>query len=947
MVGFPKSWLWASLWILVPLFFYMSLGCSTLPKLDSKTVVELTPFLFGYMCTAADKRFAKEHLHYGYCDSGVWIYNDSDPCVTITFQPCSGDPTLRARENITSKIKKDPDRYIGAVLNCVDGYAWLSGHSVRVSECVDGSWTTVYDLCSVACEVDKDCSKIAVNQTETRIISPNGNTLKAVMAECRENTCGKALNKPYSWTLIGRRNMTGMDANYSAEVTANMKAASLGDRLTTGKQYFIGTYNLGSMSRDSAGNPLPQVLRIEMTVAGQSSPLHITYFGVTFDLEGGVNLTSNYHGNLENCWKGRTVVSLLPNDTQCNLFGDKLIKWGTVTPLSVLMYVTPVQMDQEATCPALNIMDVAWTNAIATVPLERCPGSVVSFSCIGQYMVEGTTLEASGLAECLSNRTWSTTPQFPCKMKCPEGYNLSAAQDYCFKTPTTPLSEGLKSASKICSGLFWIHSQADFSNVPDDGSFYYTAQVGKEATAVIGNLTTWNIRCDGSSCQVMEDVRCLVVSRSKYKIVYCGDTSVKALCRTPASCPENYAPLNSYCYRVINSSAVTSDFFAATQTCSADTASLAYPETQEELDFIEDLVSGSSAQPVKRVLLGIHDANGNWTAGGFYAPTSDILTAVGTTNATQHWRYLEVSTTSSSLPMAYSTSMTSSSSITSTFIGTHYTGTAELAVCRYPDYIGTACRTQPRQPTENMKPPAWKSVYAMGDAMSYSCYPGYFFNGNITASPTYNMTCLGRLGEWYSDLEFPQCLVANVCLSALPMLPTVGMVTAETNTSRFLNGTVTFTCPPQMAIANGSKTQNITCMTPDNSTYSFAPSVLQKCYMFCWDAPVVENATTTWLGNLSYIEGSNVSATCVPGHQFTPGNVTQTVNCTTNGTWQGLPCYPACVDPRPEPLSFFMEKDPSPGKRLRDHPQLHVQPWILRSRHCGKSCGDEYRSGEM
>ncbi|XP_066953351.1 uncharacterized protein [Macrobrachium rosenbergii] len=415
----------------------------------------------------------------------------------------------------------------------------------------------------------------------------------------------------------------------------------------------------------------------------------------------------------------------------------------------------------------------------------------------------------------------------------------------------------------------------------------------------------WNKMCDGTSCQVSEDVTCLVVSRSKYKIVYCGDTSVKAFCRTPAVCPENYKPLNSYCYRVINSSSGMSDFLAASQACSADSAALAYPETQAELDFIEELVSTSSNQLVTRVQLGIHNVNGSWTLSGLYAPTSDILTAVGTTNGTDHWRYLEVSTALAS------SSTTSSSSVTSAFIGAHYTDTAGLAVCRYPDNFGTMCRTSPRQPTDNMRPPNWKNVYAVGTVTSYSCYPGYFFNGNITAPALHNTTCLGRLGEWYSDLEFPQCLVANVCLSALPVLPTVGMVTNETSSSRFLNGTVTFTCPLKMAIANGSLTQNITCMTPDNSTYSFSPNVLQKCYMFCWEAPVVENATTTWMANSSYIEGSNVTATCIAGHQTTPGNVLQIVNCTTNGTWERQPCYPACVDSPPAPPSFFMAADPS------------------------------------
>ncbi|XP_068246649.1 LOW QUALITY PROTEIN: uncharacterized protein [Palaemon carinicauda] len=814
------------------------------------------------------------------------------PLAEKAFTDCSSDPVLKDHENVTQEIRSGSNK-VAAVLKCVKGYSWLSGHSVRFTECWDGSWTTVFDICTEVCVLEKDCSKLTVADKKLNWISPDGEQLTMTMAECITSTCNTK-DGANSWTLIGRRNMSVEDANYTIEVTGNMKAPSQGDRIEKGMQYFIGTHNLHAISKDmESGLPIPQVLRIEMTTAADSTPLHITYFGVTFDIDGFVTLTGEYHGNVENCWNGKPKVSL--TDPLCNLFDTKPT-WGTVSPQIVKMYVTPLHLEQESSCPALNLTDTTWlTTNVTAVPLERCPGSVVSFECIGIYMTEGSTKQPSGNAECLADNTWDMTPILPCEITCPDGYTASVTGDYCFKMPEVELSEGLKTAIETCDGLLWIQSQDDILNVPEDEFFYYTGHVGKEASRIVRNLTAWDIQCDGSSCQVLGEIKCLALSRTKYKIIDCQDSSVKALCRTPAVCPRNYKYFDGYCYRVIQApTGTSSDFIMAATACSNDSAALAYPESQGELDYIVDLVSAFSTEDVKRVQLGIHDVNGDWTLAGSYAPDSDVLGALGPTEGKQHWRFMETSSTGSV-----------------TFIAAHYTETSELAVCRYPDIIGTNCKTLPLDPTTNMKPLLWANITDLETVASYSCYPGYFFDGNITASVFHNVSCMGPLGEWYLEQPLPECLVANVCLSELPVPPTPGTITYETTESRFLNGTVSFSCPELMALASANVTQNITCISPDQLTYAFSPAVLEPCFHFCWDDLIIDNATTTWNASLNYIEGSNVTSTCIQGHEVTPGNTVQLVNCTSNGTWVWLPCYQACVDPPPEAGSMFMAADPS------------------------------------
>lgn len=75
----------------------------------------------------------------------------------------------------------------------------------------------------------------------------------------------------------------------------------------------------------------------------------------------------------------------------------------------------------ETSCPALNISEVEWpltNNTEVDIPISRGHGSIITYECIGEYMLAGTVGgqgSANGELVCTSTGKWNLNVTLPCK----------------------------------------------------------------------------------------------------------------------------------------------------------------------------------------------------------------------------------------------------------------------------------------------------------------------------------------------------------------------------------------------------------------------------------------------------------------------------------------------------------------------------------------------------
>nr|XP_053628108.1 uncharacterized protein LOC128685578 [Cherax quadricarinatus] len=56
--------------------------------------------------------------------------------------------------------------------------SWLSGQSGRITQCINGNWTPIFDICDYGCPLCRDCGDIAMmgfTQTGVYRVVPSGN----------------------------------------------------------------------------------------------------------------------------------------------------------------------------------------------------------------------------------------------------------------------------------------------------------------------------------------------------------------------------------------------------------------------------------------------------------------------------------------------------------------------------------------------------------------------------------------------------------------------------------------------------------------------------------------------------------------------------------------------------------------------------------------------------
>ncbi|ROT74457.1 putative sushi domain-containing protein 1 [Penaeus vannamei] len=385
---------------------------------------------------------------------------------------------------------------------------------------------------------------------------------------------------------------------------------------------------------------------------------------------------------------------------------------------------------------------------------------------------------------------------------------------------------------------------------------------------------------DGACFEASTTPSCLLVSAG-------AETKTENCSASTTSCPPEFVKHRGLCYLL---RAQETDVAGALRACTLKGASLAFPKDMDTLLFLVSLVefmmTNVSATPPLTLHLGMNNAAGDWTLGGLYTPTSEVVGAMGPTPAADPplaWRLLSVPGSGEGERFSVTASSLSD--------------TATHVLCQLHGPIW--CKSDPPLATSNMTL-TWNGDHVVGTLAEYSCAPGFFMDGNITVS-NWTMQCLGQLGEWFPQ-PLPECRQANVCLEEMPTVPSPLIWNTTDENVRYLYGTAQYWCPEGMATAQGMAVQNVTCslsQTTGETIYSFTPAILEDCTV-CALQPTAGNATTDWTNTTSYAVGQTVTASCIASHHAQTGQNSSLVECTETGWANVSACYKACVDSPPE-----------------------------------------------
>ncbi|KAK8401795.1 hypothetical protein O3P69_001122 [Scylla paramamosain] len=173
---------------------------------------------------------------------------------------------------------------------------------------------------------------------------------------------------------------------------------------------------------------------------------------------------------------------------------------------------------------------------------------------------------------------------------------------------------------------------------------------------------------------------------------------------------------------------------------------------------------------------------------------------------------------------------------------------------------------------------------------------GYFMAGD-TKWAEENITCVGILGGWLPGHLF-NCIRVEVCDGEVPPAHDLMNSTSDED-FRFLDGSLTYTCPPGMATTEGHVNQTVICYeNPDGDGYSFQPFQVDPCNV-CQEEPSVGNATTSWNDTQVWMVNDTLSVACIP-HHLLDGEPDGELLCTPLG-WEERYCYEGCTEAPPTP----------------------------------------------
>ncbi|XP_064087758.1 uncharacterized protein LOC135202339 [Macrobrachium nipponense] len=727
----------------------------------------------------------------------------------------------------------------------------------------------------------KDCSQVldVPNAQGSYRITPEERSDLGITVTCM-NFGGDG-----GWTLVARQSSANKDA-----YNETLLKKGYGVAANLSQNYFIGMHNLIAINQKSTLEPRPLVFLfvIEDSVKGNVAA---TYSDVTIHSETfAITFAGNFFGSAGNCWKNLSSIALHPPDapSQCSVLKLPL-SWATLTsPQKISLYVRPKEHDSGVACPVFPLDVFDFPTAQLMLPTDRLPGMNITYICPEQF-VEQSNITQTGNVTCKKDEStgslsWSHELVLPCKLNCPADFIKAPNETHCLHFTDIPETFGVHSASLSCShlnsSLNMLTNTDELTVVPAD-KLYFTGHYVISPGNVTMNPSNQSYTClEPSQCLDRSFDKCLMTTKDGYQMVNCANTTLMAMCRLPVLCPPGYTKYRYLCYRLICES-MPQSLSNYLDKCRSEGSALAYPETKDVLTFLLQMLADMNST-ADHIELGLNDLTGDWTHGGLYKLDAGMMTAVGQSSVGKNYRKLMVDPPGQLQERSYiDMSMT--------------------AGCGACQYLALAdCWQDPVAPMANMVR-VWDGRKDLKTVVSYNCYPGYFIGGSQTRS-SMTFSCIGQLGSWFSMFPLKDCIPVNVC-NNLPTSPHPEAVVAETNTSRFLNGTVSFTCPGKLTTAAGLTVQNATCVGSggmfsfgmNSFSYSFSPAALEPCHVICAVMPTLTNATTNWNSSAVYIQGSVINGTCDPGYNFELWKTEKNLTCLAEDQWDNMTCYKACV----------------------------------------------------
>ncbi|XP_037773310.1 uncharacterized protein LOC119569026 [Penaeus monodon] len=131
------------------------------PDLAGLTGVSATPLAGGWAALTCEPVTSlvlpfNEHVVLSQCARGEWTVPEAtcDVSVLAMFSSCP-DPTPQPEMAAVNKsFASMAGEQVAAVYACQPGYAWLSGQDFAVTQCLNGNWTPIMDMCDTVAFTD-------------------------------------------------------------------------------------------------------------------------------------------------------------------------------------------------------------------------------------------------------------------------------------------------------------------------------------------------------------------------------------------------------------------------------------------------------------------------------------------------------------------------------------------------------------------------------------------------------------------------------------------------------------------------------------------------------------------------------------------------------------------------------------------------------------------------
>ncbi|XP_042893738.1 uncharacterized protein LOC122267696 [Penaeus japonicus] len=596
---------------------------------------------------------------------GAWTNEDATCAAPATLTRCSDAAPVPDHSEVKKEYKTTDGSYtFGVFYECASGFAWLSGARGKLTQCKNGKWTTIFDVCTEECPIKsaRDCADVhqfGFRETKMYRLTGDEGSYEAhcILDEVPANS---------GWTFAFRQT-EGNDRfhnNVLGSTAYSQHEEGLYD--PSSSSYLIGLKKLVAMNRNEDGSRRPLTFLFKIT-AHDGSKYHASYNGVNIgNASMGYQLEEigEYHGNAGDSFR-KNLGNIFEHYGGAGAFfwappsqfdakeGVYLtfapIVWETLTdcpdcsafiPRTVEIYVRPKSWDEATSCPYTNLTHPAWKTVTVDMPISRAPGTNITYTCLGDLMMEGRVGEertVAGVMHCLNGTdgslAWDWIPTLPCTFTCPENFTEAPRGGVCYHYSTDDAEFGLVSASLRCSEmgatLAMFTEISDLQNATDD-QCYLSSYIKRNDQAVYPwDLNPTLFTCDATEqCQNTDDKnQCYLVCKpDKYRVQDCSIPTPYA-CMLPAQCPTTYTFYNGLCYKI---ETFTGSYLDAVYTCNLLGAGLAVPETPEVLNGIGELARVNLPLPAE-FLIAVNDREepGNYNIGGIYSPNEamvDVLT---------------------------------------------------------------------------------------------------------------------------------------------------------------------------------------------------------------------------------------------------------------------------------------------------------------------------------